>query len=89
MTGVQTCALPISVIVAESVARFIFKEYQVIYALHEKEGNLHIHFALNPVSYRDGKIWHMSSTDFKELKKEVQGIVNRCLLENGYEACEM
>ena len=39
-------------IAADAVALFLFKEYQVVYGVHEKKNQLHIHFAFNPVSYK-------------------------------------
>lgn len=76
-------------IVAEAISEYIFEEYQVVYAVHEKIGNLHIHFAINPVSYMTGKKWHMSSVEFMEWKKCVLEIVNGCLRSNGYRNCEL
>ena len=79
----------IAKLTAEAVSEFFFKEYQVVYAVHEKKENLHIHFALNPVSYKTKMKWHKSKPEFMEWKKEVHKIVNQCFKENGYEKCEM
>lgn len=76
-------------IIAEAVSAFIYREYQVVYAVHEKPGDLHIHFAFNPVSYRTHYKWHMSSIEFKKWKKDIWEIVNLCMSENGYKICEM
>lgn len=76
-------------IIAEEVAGFIFEKYQVVYAVHEKEGNLHIHFAVNPVSYVDYYKWHMSCKEFQEWKEKVTGIVKKCLAESGYRSIEL
>lgn len=76
-------------IIAAAVSEFIYTEYQVVYGVHEKEGNLHIHFAFNPVSYVTHKKWHMSSKEFQEWKEKLAGIVNECLVEYGYKKCEL
>lgn len=74
---------------AEAVSEFIYEEYQIVYAVHEKKDNLHVHFALNPVSYKTQKKWHKSKAEFMEWKKEIHKIVNQCFIENGYEVCKM
>lgn len=40
---------------AENICRFLGEERQIIYGIHLDTDNLHIHFAMNTVSYRDGK----------------------------------
>lgn len=73
-----------AVAVADAVAAFIFRDYQVIYAVHEKEKIFHIHFAVNPVSYRTHKKWHMSRQEFAEWKTDALEIVNMSRTVNGY-----
>ncbi|MCM1236056.1 MAG: relaxase/mobilization nuclease domain-containing protein [Ruminococcus flavefaciens] len=63
-------------IAADAVALFLFRDYQVVYGVHEKKHQLHIHFAVNPVSYRTLKKWHMSSDEFGKWKKDVLEVVN-------------
>lgn len=53
---------------AKAVATEIFRRYQVFYGVHTSTENLHIHFAINAVSYIDGKKWHMNKSDFKDFK---------------------
>lgn len=60
----------IAKLTAEAVSELFFKEYQVVYAVHEKEGNLHVHFALNPVSYKTSIKWHKSKPEFMKWKKK-------------------
>lgn len=40
--------------VAKSVTKFIFGNYQSIYAIHKNTDNTHIHFVINSVSCIDG-----------------------------------
>ena len=53
---------------ARAVASEIFRRYQVFYGVHTSTENLHIHFAINAVSYIDGKKWHMSKSELREFK---------------------
>lgn len=70
--------------VANAVALFLFRDYQVVYGVHEKKNQLHIHFAFNPVSYRTFKKWHMSHAEFENWRKDILQVVNDSLRKNGY-----
>ena len=61
--------------VAEQVADLFSEEYQVFYGIHENTDNLHIHMAVNTVSFRDGRKWHNSKMEFKEWKQKMIHIV--------------
>ena len=63
--------------VAENVANKFFEKHQVYYGIHEDTDNLHIHFAINAVSYVDGKKWHQSNKEFDEMKKDIQKCADR------------
>lgn len=76
-------------VVADSVALFLLKEYQVVYGVHEKEYQFHIHFAFNPVSYKTFKKWHMSHKEFENWRKNILRIVNESLFYSGYGAFNM
>lgn len=76
-------------ITAEAISEYMFEEYQTVYAVHEKEGNLHIHFAFNPVSYKTLKKWHMSKKELSKWKEKICKIVNECFCENGYKKCKI
>lgn len=76
-------------IAADAVALFIFKDYQVAYAIHEKKSKLHIHFAFNPVSYRTFRKWHMSRNEFEEWKENILEVVNESLQSSGYGIFEL
>lgn len=72
-------------LVACSVADVLFVDYQTFYAVHTSTDNLHIHFAFNAVSYRNGKKWHKSPKEFREFREYILGAVNRTLIKYGYE----
>lgn len=59
---------------AKKVAAMLWEEYQVFYAIHNSTGNKHIHFAINAVSYKNGKKWHKSKIELTELKGRIQNI---------------
>ena len=40
---------------AENICNYLGEKRQIIYGIHIDTDNLHIHFAMNTVSYRDGK----------------------------------
>ena len=71
-------------LVASSVADVLFVDYQIFYAVHTSTDNLHIHFAFNAVSYRNGKKWHKSLKEFREFREYILGTVNRTLVKYGY-----
>lgn len=75
--------------VADAVALFLFRNYQVVYGVHEKKEQLHIHFAFNPVSYRTFKKWHMSHTEFENWRKDILRVVNGSLSDNGSDAFDL
>lgn len=49
------------------VARFIGRDYQVVFAVHENTENLHIHFMQNSVSYTTGHKYGGSKKDYYQL----------------------
>lgn len=67
---------------AKAVGAEIFQRYQVFYGIHTSTDNLHIHFAINAVSYVDGKKWHTSRPEFQEFKESVLERVNDVMQEN-------
>lgn len=51
----------------QRVIEHFFENYQCVFAVHDDTENLHIHIGWNAVSYRDGKKWHMSRLEAKEM----------------------
>lgn len=68
---------------AEDIADYIFEKYQVVYGIHEDTEHLHIHLAINAVSYRDGKKFHISNGEICELRAQIAERINKVFLENG------
>lgn len=59
-------------LVAIEIARIFSEQYQVYYGVHEDEEHLHIHFAINAVSYVDGKKWHTSKRELEGLEAQIR-----------------
>ena len=60
------------VLAAMEIADIFSGQYQVYYGVHEDTENLHIHFAINAVSYVDGKKWHKSRKELEELEAKMR-----------------
>lgn len=65
--------------IAESIVD-IFDGYLVIYALHEFNNNgiacpMHLHFGINPINYRTGRRFHLTSKELKIFHKKIDTIV--------------
>lgn len=61
--------------IAQKFANFFFREYQVIYAVHEDKPHLHIHIVINSVSYIDGHRYYGTRAEFKEMQKYLQAVL--------------
>ena len=75
------------ILMANEIAEMIFDEYgfQVYYGIHTSTGNIHIHFAINAVSYRTGKKWHSSKKEFIDFRNRILCCVEMTLKANdGY-----
>lgn len=68
-------------IIAENMADIFFENYQVYYGIHEDTDNLHIHLAVNAVSYVDGLKWHKSKKEFEATKCKIREEAEEILME--------
>lgn len=71
-------------IIAERIAREIFGRYQVIYGIHDDADNIHIHYAINTVSYLDGRKWHQSKKELAQMKRKINKVCKEALEEYRY-----
>lgn len=53
------------------IAEHFSNKYQIIFAVHENEPNIHIHFVMNSVSFVDGKKYNDWYKDYIDLYKKV------------------
>lgn len=58
--------------IAKHIARYIGKEYQIVFAVHEDKPYLHIHYIFNTVSYVDG---HKYRGKYEEFHREKAAIL--------------
>jgi hypothetical protein len=70
----ETKLLPISSYqkIAYNIMDFFNNQYQIIFGLHEKVDQYHIHFALNPVSVYTGKKLHWNRSEISQFGAWVQ-----------------
>lgn len=52
-----------------------FKEYQVVFGVHEDTDNLHIHFAVNSTNYCTGRQFSLSEQGFYYMCKNIEDLV--------------
>lgn len=64
---------------ATEIAGIFSGQYQVYYGVHEDTRNLHIHFAINAVSYVDGKKGHKSKKEMEELEAQMREKARKAL----------
>lgn len=67
---------------SKAIGEEIFQKYQVFYGVHSSTDNLHAHFAINAVSYMDGKKWHMSRPELQAFKEKLLRAVNDVMCAN-------
>ena len=71
-----SCPYSFIVEVADSIGQDYLQDYQTYYAVHDSTDNLHIHFAINAVSYKTGKKWHKSKRELLQLRQDILNIIN-------------
>ena len=52
-----------------------YSEYQSVFGIHTDTDNLHIHFAVNTVSFDNGKMYSGNYSDWVGLQKYVQALL--------------
>lgn len=67
---------------AKAIAEEILKKYQVFYGVHNDTQHLHIHFAINAVSYADGRKWHMSKPELQKFKEYLLQLISSSIIND-------
>lgn len=57
---------------AMDIAEIFSGQYQVYYGIHEDTKDLHVHYAINAVSYVDGKKWHKNRREIQEMEMQIR-----------------
>lgn len=58
------------------VMRFFGREYQTVYAVHEKADNPHIHIIINSVSYIDGHRYYGTRKEFYDMMRYLNRVLH-------------
>lgn len=69
--------------IAKYLTHHFFVAYEVIYGIHDNTKHLHIHFAVNAVSYLTGKKWHMSKKEMIAWRGSMCNQINQFLKSEG------
>lgn len=78
--------------IAAEVSVRLFAGYQVLYAIHQETGRIHVHMAVNTVSFLDGRKLQIH---LQSLRMEIKNIISRYVPEyvlngavrSGYTEC--
>lgn len=63
--------------IARNIAALSFTNHQVLYSVHDKPKQLHLHFLINPVSLADGKKLQLSIPGLYNLGNNINRIINQ------------
>ena len=66
--------------IAERFCGLFYDRFQIVYGVHFDSGNIHIHFAMNNVSYIDGKRYLSNRYDNLVLTGSIESIAGRTVL---------
>ena len=65
------------------ICRYFSEYYQIIFGIHLDTQYLHIHFALNTVSYIDGHMFSAGPSDYWKFRNYIQGLMPQWYVELG------
>lgn len=68
--------------IACRVSAYIGQQYQIVFAVHEDEENLHIHFVANTVSYIDGHRYRGTYAEFYEMINYISNVLSLYKIKN-------
>lgn len=60
--------------IAAEISIRLFPGYQVLYAIHQETGRIHVHMAINTVSFLDGR---KIQIHLRSLRMEIKNIISR------------
>ena len=61
--------------IAYRIAKYLGREYQTVFSVHEDTSQLHIHIVINSVSYIDGHRYRGTREEFYALRKYIDNIL--------------
>lgn len=62
---------------ALEIKEFYADEYQIVYAVHNSTDEVHIHFVMNQISYKDGHRYAGKKQDYYAFKRYMESIIGR------------
>ncbi len=68
--------------IACKISTYIGRLYQVVFAVHQDEENLHIHFVANTVSYIDGHRYRGTYSEFYEMMNYITNVLSFYKINN-------
>lgn len=67
------------------IAQYFQNKYQIVFAVHENQPNIHIHFIINTVSFVDGLKYNEGPYDLDNLRKFIEEMTGlKCCWDSGY-----
>lgn len=61
---------------AQEIIQFYAPEFQITYAVHENTEDIHIHFIMNQISYKDGHRYGGKKKDYYDFLKHIKGVTH-------------
>lgn len=61
---------------AQEIIQHYALEYQIVYAVHTNQENLHIHFVMNQISYVDGHRYRGQKQDYHAFEKHMRQVTH-------------
>ena len=71
----------VTYILADVLADYFGRRYQLGYGVHFNTDNYHIHIAMNSINYKTGKKWHKSKKEFATWCDDLKDISESILRE--------
>ena len=72
LCNTKSASLRVAYKAAHHIAQFYGKEYQIVYAVHEDTGTVHIHFVMNTTNYITGRKYNGSKRDLYQFIDHIE-----------------
>lgn len=63
------------------ISRYFSNQRQIVFGIHFNTNHLHIHFALNTVSYTEGHMFSAGPSDYWKFRNYIQGLMPQWYVE--------
>lgn len=65
---------------ALGIIQYYADEYQIVYAVHDNTDDVHIHFVMNQVSYKDGYKYGGKKKNYYNFKRYIERIIEHYVI---------